>query len=92
MARTKIDRMEALKNFVETLKAKYPNAKSYDRATVDEVRESNPTGFLAFACGTTGYGKMTRLSRGMYVIPASWENGSAPWEATTSKQSASSNA
>lgn len=83
MARTKIDRMEALKNFVETLKGKYPSAKSYDRATVEGVGETNPVGFTAFASNANGYGKMTRLSRGMYVIPASWETGSAPWETAT---------
>ena len=78
MARVKIDRMEALKNFVTELQVKYPNAKSYDRATVEEIGKNNPAGFTAFASAANGYGKMTRMGHGMYVIPANWETN-APW-------------
>jgi hypothetical protein len=85
MARVKIDRMEALKKFVETLQSQYPTAKSYDRTTVESMGETNPVGFTAFASGSNGYGKMTRLSRGMYIVPADWETN-APWM-TSSKPS-----
>lgn len=78
MARVKINQMDALKDFVNTLKTKYPNAKTYDRATVEEVAKTNPAGFTQFASNANGYGKITRLSRGMYVIPSNWET-TPPW-------------
>jgi len=85
MARTKIDRMVALKNFVFSLKERYPRDYfyPYDRATIEDIAETNPIGLTMFAHAKQGYGKMTRLSRGMYVIPADWENGNAPWEVKT---------
>ena len=80
MARTKIDNTQSLKNFVEALQEKYPNAVSYDRATVEDIAKSNPRGLTMFASEKQGHGKLTRLSRGSYIIPKAWTNGEAPWD------------
>lgn len=85
MAREKINRMEALKAFVTSLKEKYPDAKSFDRKMVLEVANDNQIGWITFA---TKYGYMTRLSRGTYIIPTAWEKN-APW--ATKAQTASAN-
>ena len=80
MAKTKINRTEALKNFVEALQEKYPDTVSYDRAMLEDIASTNPHGLTMFASEKQGNGKLTRLSRGSYVIPKAWTNGEAPWD------------
>lgn len=79
MARTKVDRAIALKNFVDVLMANSPGAKTFTRSDVEVVGKSNPIGQCEFASVAIGYGSQTRIGRGIYAIPSDWLADKAPW-------------
>ena len=86
MTSTKINRTEALKNFVEALQEKYPDTVSYDRAMLEDIASTNPHGLTMFASEKQGNGRLTRLSRGSYIVPKAWLTGEAPWDPTPSTE------
>lgn len=83
MARVKISREFALKAFVASLMETFVDAKTFTRANVEQIGKTNGLGQMMFASQSQGYGKMTRLGQGMYVIPENWLNGNSPWEGVT---------
>lgn len=89
MARTKVNREQALKDFVTVLQKKYPNKKMYTRVEVKEAAQGNPVGLATFRSTSAngGYGSLTRMTRGNYVIPADWLTGKAPWDLKASAAS-----
>jgi hypothetical protein len=82
MARVKVSRELALKAFVTSLMETF-DTKTFTRANVEEIGKTNGIGQTLFASQGQGYGKMTRIGQGQYVIPDSWMSGKAPWEGVT---------
>lgn len=77
MARKKIDRDLMLKNFVAALRTAY-GAGPYTRSQIQELGKMQPIGQSVYASTKGGFGNATRLSRGMYMTPASWATN-PPW-------------
>jgi len=44
------------------------------------IGDKNPIGSHIFSSATKGFGKLTRISRGAYIIPAEWNQGMGPWD------------
>lgn len=80
MARVKISRELALKAFVTSLMETFVDAKTYTRSNVEQIGKTNPIGQTMFASQGQGYGKMTRIGQGQYMIPDAWMTGKSPWE------------
>lgn len=80
MPRLKIDRLQSLKEFVNTLRETYPTDSVFNRRQVEFVGLDNKIGMMAFTSESMGYGKMTRIGRGDYIVPIDWVRGNAPWD------------
>lgn len=78
MARTKVNSMIRLKEYVEALQATYPGTTTFNRKQIDAIGKTNMIGQLAFG-SKQGYGYVTKIGYGMYSIPAEWLAGKAPW-------------
>lgn len=87
MGRPRLDRNELLKKFVLELKHKCPDSKTFTHADVAAVGKSNQIGFTAFTSKKMGFGKLTRLSHGVYHIPDTWK-ANAPWATETAVSAA----
>lgn len=87
MGRPRLDRNELLKKFVLELKHKCPDSKTFTHADVAAVGKSNQIGFTAFTSKKMGFGKLTRLSHGVYHIPDTWK-ANAPWATETTASAA----
>ena len=83
--RPKLDRNQALKEYVNKLQEVYPTLKYYTRKEIEELEAvhgyHNQLGKKLFTSSSSAecYGKITRLSHGQYIIPVTWLNGKAPW-------------
>ena len=71
MARTKVDLMVRLKDYVESLQKTFPGVTEFNRKQIDQIGKTNMTGQLAFG-SKQGFGHLTKIGFGKYVIPDSW--------------------
>jgi hypothetical protein len=77
--RPRLDRMNKLKEFVESLRTTFPETDLFSREQLQVVGDSNMIGMTMFTSDKAGLGLETRVGRGKYAIPSKWLNGSAPW-------------
>lgn len=78
MARTKINPLIRLKEYVEALQSTFPGTMNFNRKQIDQIGKTNMAGQLAFG-SKQGFGHLTKVGFGMYTIPSDWLNGKAPW-------------
>lgn len=72
-----------LKNFVAKLQEKYPDKQVFTRAELNSIEGPFDAGLMQFAATSKygGFAGETKITRGMYKIPAAWSKGAAPWDA-----------